>query len=107
MLLDNEVLLLQALECDLLVFSAHTDTVPLLETMKDFEGMKKAVYEEHVDSSGKPVIGRLAWSIINDAYICGVCNIEDPSTVALASLLLAGKTLGVRCMPPPPSSLIY
>jgi hypothetical protein len=99
MLLDNEVLLLQALECDLLVFSAHMDTVPLLESMKECEAMRKAVYEDNVDSSGKPAIGRLTWSIINEAYICGVCNIADPSTVAIASLLLAGKTLGVRCMP--------
>lgn len=96
MLLDNEVLLLQALDCDLLIYSAHTDTVPLLETMKHFEGMNKAVYEEHVDANGKPVLARHAWSIINEAYTCGVCNIEAPSTVACASLLLAGNTLGVR-----------
>lgn len=98
MLLDNEVLLLQALDCDLLVFSAHTDTVPLLETMKHFEGMNKAVYEEHVDDSGTPVLGRLAWSVINEAYTCGVCNIEAPCVVAIACLLMAGKTVGVRCI---------
>lgn len=95
-LLDNEVLLLQALDCDLLVFSAHTDTIPLLETMKHFEGMNKAVYEQHVDDAGKPVLGRIAWSVINDAYTCGVCNIEAPSTVAISCLLMAGKYLKVR-----------
>lgn len=93
MLLDNEVLLLQALECDLLVFSAHTDTVPLLDSIKNFEAMNKAVFEEHVDDDGKPVLGRLSWSVINDAYTCGVCNIEAPCVVAVAGLLMAGKIL--------------
>ena len=95
MLLDNEVLLLQALDCDLLVFSAHTDTVPLLDSIKEFEGMNKAVNEEHVDAEGKPVLARIAWNVINDAYMCGVCNIEAPCNVAMACLLHAAKQLGV------------
>jgi hypothetical protein len=95
-LLDNEVLLMQALDCDLLVYSAHTDTVPLLNSMKRYDGIRKAVFEQHVDANGKPLLAKHAWSAICEAYTSGVCNIEPPSTVAAACLLLAAKALGVR-----------
>lgn len=96
MLLDNEVLLLQALDCNLLTFSAHSDLPPILNNMKEHKAMRKAVFEDHVDSSKNPLLARHAWSAVSDAYCCGAANVEPPITVALACVFLAANFLKVR-----------
>lgn len=95
MLLDNEVLLLQALDCNLLTFAAHSDLPPILSDMKKCKLMRKAVFEDHVDGNGHPLLAQHAWSAVSDAYCCGAGNIEPPSTVAMACVFLAANFLKV------------
>lgn len=95
MLLDNEVLLLQALDCNLLTFSAHSDLLPILHDMKKHKTMRKAVFEDNVDSNQNPVLAQHAWSAVCDAYCCGAGNVEPPCTIAIACVVLAANFLKV------------
>lgn len=95
MLLDNEVLLLQALDCNLLTFSAHSDLPPILHDMKKHKTMRKAVFEDNLDSNHKPLLAQHAWSAVCDAYCCGAGNVEPPCTIAIACVVLAANFLKV------------
>jgi hypothetical protein len=93
LLLDHEVLLMQAFNCHLLLFSAHTDLAGLLDNLKQ----SKTVPESAFTSSSSNELSPRAWNVVCDAYCTRICLMEPPSTIALASLLLAAKLLEVHC----------
>lgn len=92
MLLDHEVLLMQAFACRMLLFSAHTDLAALLGDLH----AASVVPATATGGDGDAPLSRRAWSVVCDAYCTRACLLEPPSTVALASLLLAAKVLEVR-----------
>ena len=94
MLLDHEVLLMQAFECRMLLFSAHTDLAALLHDLAASGAAAAAA--SGGGSDGDAPLSRRAWSVVCDAYCTRACLLEPPSTVALACLVLAAKLLEVR-----------
>jgi hypothetical protein len=87
LLLDHEVLLMQAFNCHLLFFSAHTDLANLLDNFRRSQAISS--------SSSADELGVRAWNVVCDAYCTRICLMEPPSTIALAALVLAAKLLKV------------
>jgi hypothetical protein len=93
-LLDREVLLVQSMECSLLVFSAHTDLAQILLDMKEDPGIAKAAF----GSDGGSELSRAAWSLVCDAHCTHACLIASPSDIALACAVLAAHLVKVSLL---------
>jgi hypothetical protein len=90
-LLDREVLLVQSMECSLLVFSAHTELSRILLDMKKDPDIAKAAF----GAEGKADLCQAAWSLVCDAHCSHVCVIAAPSAIALACAVLAAHLVKV------------
>jgi hypothetical protein len=97
-LLDHEVLLMQAFDCQLLIFSVHTELPTLLLDMKRIPALAKIVFEDKVGADGVPLLSSASWSVACDAHCCGACLLEPPFTVALACIIIGAKVLKVIAM---------
>ena len=99
-LLDHEVLLMQAFECELLLFSVHPDLAELLADLKRHPQVGAAAFPDtaHRDTQARPRVSQCAWSIACDAYCSRGCLMESPPSVALACVVLAAQLLQVRTL---------
>lgn len=97
-LLDHEVLLMQALDCQLLLFSVHPDVADLLAALKRHPDCGAAAFEHsaNLDKQGRPKVSQCAWSVACDVCCSRACLMEAPSSIALACVLLAAEMVQVR-----------
>jgi hypothetical protein len=100
-LLDTELLLMQAFDCQLLLFSVHSELGLLLQDMMRHSSLalRRVAFEERIDVEGHPEISQYAWNVACDVYCSPACLMESPGTIALACVVLAAKLLQVCSSP--------
>lgn len=78
-LLEYEMIVVQELDFNLLLFSPH-------------HSLKRYLLDLKADAT----LSQQAWSLVCEAHCCEACLVHPPFTIALGAILLAAKASEVR-----------
>lgn len=95
LLLDFEMIVVQELGFNLLVFSPHHSLREYLLDFRQHPSACKRAFEELLNERKEPLISQVSWGLVCDACCCGACVLEPPFTIALAALILAAQMLKI------------